>query len=83
MSKLFNVKDCPISERKYKKSLLIEFMNKNQNNILSMSPKTIMNKSGIEGMSQTTIYRTIKAYKQELIKSSSKRLCSQLVNLDN
>ena len=48
-----------------------------------MSPKTIMNKSGIEGMSQTTIYRTIKAYKQELIKSSSKRLCSQLVNLDN
>lgn len=69
--------------RQINKIKLIEYMNKNKNVILSMSPRMIIYSSGVCGLSQATMYRTIKLFKDEMMKQSLKRLCPQLIATNN
>ena len=83
MSKIIKDKNEPkMSEKTLNRLKLIEYLNKHKSEILSMSSKYIIYSLGIKGLSQSTIYRIIKKFKDETIKSSIMRLCPQLIDED-
>ena len=82
MSKIIMTKSedkTTLNDKKLNKIKLIEYMNKNKVDILAMTPRMIIYSSGVVGLSQSTIYRTIKSFKDEMLKQSITRLCPQLV----
>ena len=84
MSKITNIKEKPINEKKKKndKATFMEWLNRNQNRVLSMSSQQIIIES-TSSLPKSTIYRIIRKYKQQLENEGFKRLCPELIDSNN
>ena len=79
MSKLMNVKEDPLTNKQKQRLQLMEYLNKHQENILSMTTQQIIIESA-STIPKSTIYRIIKNYKQRLIEEGFKRICPELID---
>lgn len=83
MSKITNIKEKPINEKKKNdKATFMEWLNRNQNRVLSMSSQQIIIES-TSSLPKSTIYRIIRKYKQQLENEGFKRLCPELIDSNN
>ena len=83
MSKITNIKEKPTNEKKKNdKASFMEWLNKNQNRVLSMSSQQIIIES-TSSLPKSTIYRIIRKYKLQLENEGFKRLCLELIDSNN